>query len=68
MRTKNNLIISGDTLEMVNQQVLEWGESKTREIEELQNSAKYRRDFIGNVSHELKDAYFQYPGIRAYIA
>src|SRR5450830_1709325 len=28
---KNKLVISGDTLEMVNQQVLEWGESKTRE-------------------------------------
>ena len=59
---KNRLNITGDTLEMVNQQVLEWGESKTREIEELQNSAKYRRDFIGNVSHELKTPIFNIQG------
>ena len=59
---KSKLIISGDTLEMVNRQVLEWGESKTREIEELQNSAKYRRDFIGNVSHELKTPIFNIQG------
>ena len=59
---KNRLSITGDTLEMVNRQVLEWGESKTREIEELQNSAKYRRDFIGNVSHELKTPIFNIQG------
>ena len=59
---KNKLVISGDTLDMVNRQVLEWGESKTREIEELQNSAKYRRDFIGNVSHELKTPIFNIQG------
>ncbi len=59
---KSKLVITGDTLEMVNQQVLEWGESKTREIEELQNSAKYRRDFIGNVSHELKTPIFNIQG------
>jgi len=59
---KNKLSISGDTLEMVNRQVLEWGESKTREIEELQNLAKYRRDFIGNVSHELKTPIFNIQG------
>ncbi|NWJ52672.1 MAG: sensor histidine kinase [Bacteroidetes bacterium] len=59
---KSKLVISSDTLEMVNRQVLEWGESKAREIEELQNLAKYRKEYIGNVSHELKTPIFNMQG------
>ncbi len=59
---KSKLVITGDTLEMVNRQVLEWGESKAREIEELQNLAKYRKEYIGNVSHELKTPIFNMQG------
>ena len=54
---KSKLVITGDTLDMVNRQVLEWGESKAREIEELQNLAKYRKEYVGNVSHELKNTH-----------
>jgi two-component system phosphate regulon sensor histidine kinase PhoR len=59
---KSKLVITSDTLEMVNRQVLEWGESKAREIEELQNLAKYRKEYIGNVSHELKTPIFNMQG------
>ncbi len=56
------LNIGSDTIEKVNQEVAEWGENKTKEIEELKRLAAYRREFIGNVSHELKTPIFNIQG------
>ena len=53
---------SGDVLEIVNQVVLEWDEEKKKEIEELKKMATYRREFLGNVSHELKTPIFNIQG------
>lgn len=50
------------TLDKVNQEVIEWSETKKREIEELKKMAKYRREFLGNVSHELKTPIFNIQG------
>ncbi len=51
-----------DILEIVNQVVLEWSEEKEKEIEELKRMANYRREFLGNVSHELKTPIFNIQG------
>jgi two-component system phosphate regulon sensor histidine kinase PhoR len=51
-----------DILEIVNQVVLEWSEEKENEIEELKRMASYRREFLGNVSHELKTPIFNIQG------
>lgn len=53
---------SDDVLEIVNQVVLEWDQEKKQEIEELKRLAKYRREFLGNVSHELKTPIFNIQG------
>lgn len=53
---------SDDVLEIVNQVVLEWGKEKKKEIEELKRMAAYRREFVGNVSHELKTPIFNIQG------
>lgn len=46
--------IKNKTLEQVNQEVLLWGKAKHDEIDLLKKQADYRREFLGNVSHELK--------------
>ena len=51
-----------DVLDIVNQVVLEWGKEQQKEIEELKQGAKYRREFIGNLSHELKTPIFNIQG------
>lgn len=51
-----------ESLDEVNQQVLEWGEQQTNEITKLKELAAYRREFLGNVSHELKTPIFNIQG------
>jgi two-component system phosphate regulon sensor histidine kinase PhoR len=46
----------------VNQVVMECSEEKEKEIEELKRMASYRREFLGNVSHELKTPIFNIQG------
>jgi len=51
-----------DLLGMVNQVVLEWHDKQQQKIDELQKMADYRREFLGNVSHELKTPIFNIQG------
>ncbi|NVN94407.1 MAG: sensor histidine kinase [Bacteroidetes bacterium] len=53
---------SSDLLESVNQEVLDWVENKSQEIEDLKKLEVYRREYIGNVSHELKTPIFNIQG------
>jgi two-component system phosphate regulon sensor histidine kinase PhoR len=43
-----------DMIGQVSKDVMDWAEKKTAEIEELQKTAAYRREFLANVSHEIK--------------
>lgn len=51
-----------DVISDVNQEVLTWVQDKKEEIEELQKLENYRREFLGNVSHELKTPLFNIQG------
>jgi len=53
---------TNDILGMVNQVVLEWHDTQQQKIDELQKMADYRREFLGNVSHELKTPIFNIQG------
>jgi len=58
--TEQNRI--NESLEDVNRQVVEWGEKQKEEIDNLKELAIYRREFLGNVSHELKTPIFNIQG------
>lgn len=57
-----NVDMSKDMLSKVEDEVVAWTRNKTREIEELKSSDSYRKEFIGNVSHELKTPIFNVQG------
>lgn len=60
--SKANKTDKTDSLDNVNESVLEWGAHQRTEIEELKKMAAYRREFLGNVSHELKTPIFNIQG------
>ena len=51
-----------DIVSDLNQEVKIWADNKTEEIEKLRQLEKYRKDFLGNVSHELKTPIFNIQG------
>jgi two-component system, OmpR family, phosphate regulon sensor histidine kinase PhoR len=51
-----------DIIAEVDQEVKQWAEDKLAEIDRLRDLEKYRKDFVGNVSHELKTPIFNIQG------
>ncbi len=41
-------------IENLNREVEDWATNKTREIDQLKEMENYRKEFLGNVSHEMK--------------
>jgi two-component system, OmpR family, phosphate regulon sensor histidine kinase PhoR len=57
-----HVTFKNDLLGQVNRDVLEWAQTNRKEIEQLKNQEEYRKEFIGNVSHELKTPIFNIQG------
>ncbi|WP_430817340.1 sensor histidine kinase [Carboxylicivirga sp. RSCT41] len=53
---------SDDILTTVNREVVNWMHDRTQEIQELKQMEKYRKEYLGNVSHELKTPIFNIQG------
>ena len=53
-KVADELVMSEDVLGQVSEDVQEWADEKQAEIKELEAREKYRREFIGNLAHELK--------------
>jgi two-component system phosphate regulon sensor histidine kinase PhoR len=59
---KPRITMSHDVLSEVNNRVADWADEKIREVKELRNADNYRREFIGNLAHELKTPVFNIQG------
>jgi len=55
-------LVGKDIITEVKNEVGNWAKNKTEEIDELRQLEKYRREFVGNVSHELKTPIFNIQG------
>lgn len=53
---------SGDQLGSVQKDVQEWALIKQKEIAALREQARFRRDFVGNLAHELRTPIFNMQG------
>ena len=51
-----------DVVELANQDVMEWAEGQIEEINLLRETDSFRKDFIGNLAHELKTPLFNIQG------
>lgn len=59
---KRPIRVDSNTIDLVAQEVQEWSEQQHKEIEQLKRLETYRREFLGNVSHELKTPIFNIQG------
>lgn len=53
---------NGDIIGDVRKEVEEWAKNQAQEITRLKDLERYRKEFVGNVSHELKTPIFNIQG------
>ncbi|MES2617224.1 MAG: ATP-binding protein [Bacteroidota bacterium] len=53
---------TSDPIKRVNEEVIQWAYDQKQEITQLKAMETYRKDFLGNVSHELKTPIFNIQG------
>jgi len=51
-----------DVIQEVNRMVINYARNRAKEIKKLRRMEKYRKEFLGNVSHELKTPIFNIQG------
>ena len=54
--------VDSPALDDVQMEAEEWADKKQSEIQALENQAQFRRDFIGNLAHELRTPLFSIQG------
>jgi len=55
-------MVRSTDLDLVTREVSEWADQNRNEIAELRERENFRREFIGNISHELKTPIFNIQG------
>ncbi len=57
-----NLSLFDDVIERAEVETKKWTEERTREITKLKEQEEFRREFLGNLAHELKTPVFSIQG------
>lgn len=60
--SQKDINVNTNVLQQVQTEVEDWDKTNKKEIERLKGLENYRRDFVGNVSHELKTPIFNIQG------
>lgn len=60
--TDQRVNMTGDIITEVQDEVVRWAREKGSQIDQLKKQADYRKEFLGNVSHELKTPIFNIQG------
>lgn len=58
----NKANLNSDPIQEVSQEVILWAKDQKAEIEEMKKLENFRKEFLGNVSHELKTPIFNIQG------
>jgi len=58
----SNFEVTGDPIHEMSNEVIRWAHDKKEEIDQLKKVADWRREFLGNASHELKTPIFNIQG------
>ncbi|MFI5136008.1 MAG: sensor histidine kinase, partial [Chitinophagales bacterium] len=59
---KSDISLGSEPMQQIQQEVSAWMKNRSTEIEDLKKLEDYRREFLGNVSHELKTPIFNIQG------
>ncbi len=59
---ENTLLKRANLLETVSAEITDWADRNQMEIERLEETERYRREYLGNVSHEIKTPVFNIQG------
>jgi len=61
---KPSIVMSEDILQDIESEVSQWVEDKIKEVKQLKETDSFRKEYIGNLAHELKTPLF---GIQGYL-
>ena len=59
---KDDIVISSEPMQQIQKEVSAWMVNRSAELDDLKKLETYRREFLGNVSHELKTPIFNIQG------